>query len=116
MQRESYPNIDTEKTGLLLKHKIQKEGYTVKDIQKKLLLSCPQPVYRWYHGQVLPSVNHLYVLSRLLDVHMEDLLVAQSPKIEREPIPFTVEVIPFAENASAQKQRMLTYFRKLTAA
>lgn len=70
-----YENIDMKKTGLLLKKTIGNAGYTVKDIQKILHLSCPQPIYRWFNGMILPSVNHLYVLSRLLKIHMEDLLV-----------------------------------------
>lgn len=81
MKKESYTNIDMEKTRLLLKRKIQQAGYTVKDIQKKLSLSCPQSIYRWYQEKVLPSVNHLYVLSKLLDVHMEELLVPQFTEI-----------------------------------
>lgn len=72
-----YENIDMKKTGLLLKETIEKNGYTVKDIQNILHLSCPQPIYRWFKGRILPSVDHLYVLSRLLKVHMEDLLVPQ---------------------------------------
>lgn len=75
MVNERYLNIDLERTGTNLKRSIQQAGYTVKDIQKKLMLSCPQPIYRWYQGKVLPSVNHLYVLSNLLHVHMEELLV-----------------------------------------
>ena len=71
-----YENIDMKKTRLLLKMAIGNAGYTVKDIQKILHLSCPQPIYRWFKGMILPSVNHLYVLSRLLKIHMEDLLVA----------------------------------------
>ena len=72
-----YENIDMKKTGLLLKEKIEKDGYTVKDIQSVLHLSCPQPIYRWFKGIILPSVDHLYVLNRLLNLHMEDLLVPQ---------------------------------------
>lgn len=74
-KREIYPDIDMEKTGELMKQKIFGAGLTVKDIQERLYLSCPQPVYRWFKGQILPSVNHLYALSRLLGIHMEDLLV-----------------------------------------
>ena len=69
-----YSGIDLEKTGVHLKKLIERKGYTVKDIQSLLHLSCPQPVYRWFKGQVLPSVDHLYVLSKLLHVHMEELL------------------------------------------
>ena len=63
-----YENIDMERTGILLKEMFDKSGYTVKDIQKILHLSCPQPIYRWFKGNILPSVDHLYVLSRLLKV------------------------------------------------
>ena len=66
-----YEHIDMKKTGILLKYRIEKAGYTVKDIQKILQLSCPQPIYRWFKGMILPSVDHLYVLSRLLKIHME---------------------------------------------
>lgn len=62
-----------------LKELLDGSGYTVKDIQKILHLSCPQLIYRWFKGSILPSVDHLYVLSRLLKVRMEDLLV---PKCE----------------------------------
>ncbi len=72
-----YENIDMERTGILLKELFDRYGYTVKDIQKILHLSCPQPIYRWFKGRILPSVDHLYVLCRLLNVHMEDLLVSK---------------------------------------
>lgn len=45
-----YENIDMEKTGILLKELFDRYGYTVKDIQKILHLSCPQPIYRWFKG------------------------------------------------------------------
>lgn len=78
MQNYNYPNIDMKRTGLLLKRKVKEAGYTVKELQEKLMLSCPQPIYRWFKGKVLPSVNHLYALSQLLQVHMEELLAPAS--------------------------------------
>ena len=60
MQNYSYPNIDMQRTGALLKKKVEEAGYTVKELQEKLMLSCPQPIYRWFKGKVLPSINHLY--------------------------------------------------------
>ena len=47
-----YENIDMERTGILLKEMFDKSGYTVKDIQKILHLSCPQPIYRWFKGNI----------------------------------------------------------------
>lgn len=78
LQGRSYPNIDLNKTGEHLKELIRQKGYSVKEIQNFLHLSCPQPVYRWFRGQMMPTVDHLHALSMLLHVHMEDLLVVEN--------------------------------------
>lgn len=72
-----YQPIDQVKTGMKLKKMLNAAGYSVKDIQEELHLSCPQSIYRWFKGKILPSVDHLCALSRLLNVHMEELLVLQ---------------------------------------
>ena len=71
----SKTSIDMIETGKRLKKLAQRRGYSVKDIQQYLGLSCPQPVYRWYKGVILPSVDNLLRLSELYQVHMEELLV-----------------------------------------
>ncbi len=95
----NYPNIDMIKTGMLLKYRMEMAGYSVKDIQQFLKLSCPQPVYRWYSGKVLPSVDHLYALSKLLHVHMEELLVDKS-----------INEAIVLENYSNMEQRLFYYW------
>ena len=70
--------IDMEKTGFLLKLYSMKYGYSVKDIQTYIGLSCPQPVYRWFKGKILPSVENLLKLSELYNVHMEELIVKKA--------------------------------------
>ncbi len=70
-----YLPIDQVKTGLKLKIMLRTAGYDVKYIQEYLHFSCPQSIYRWFKGKALPSLEHLYALSNLLDTHMEDLLV-----------------------------------------
>ena len=77
-KRESYPNIDMQKTGKRIRHLIEKAGYNPRMIQEYLHLSCVQPIYRWYKGIILPSVDHLFMLSELLGVHMEELLVKKN--------------------------------------
>ena len=71
------PPIDQQRTGQKLKIMLKLAGYDVKYIQEYLQLSCPQPIYRWFKGQNLPTVEKLYALSILLGVHMEELLVLQ---------------------------------------
>ena len=74
-KRITYPNIDMQRTGRKIKYMIESAGYTPRMIQEYLHLSCVQPIYRWYKGLILPSVDHLFSLSELLNVHMEDFLV-----------------------------------------
>ena len=90
--------------GILLKETIEKVGYTVKAIQKILHLSCPQPIYRWFKGIILPSVDHLYVLSRLLKIHMEDLLV---------PIQEEISITELNKDYISSDKRLYEYWRRL---
>jgi len=86
MRKNTYTDIDLIKTGKLLKKLILNAGYSVKDIQEYLQLSCPQSIYRWFSGQILPTVGNLFLLSRLLNVHMEEMLVSKEEYVFDEII------------------------------
>ena len=68
-------SLDAMLTGQKLNSAIKQSGYSIRELQEMLGLSCPQPIYRWIKGRTLPSIDNLYMLSRILGVHMEDLLV-----------------------------------------
>lgn len=99
-----YQPIDQVKTGIKLKMMLKAAGYEVRDIQEYLHLSCPQSIYRWYKGKILPSVEHLCALSKLLNVHMEDLLVLQGQNMEDDIAELT---------GDARAVRLLSYMRRL---
>lgn len=86
---ESKAIIDMEKTGNILRKYANANGYSVKDIQQYLGLSCPQPVYRWFKGNILPSVDNLLRLSELFHVHMEELLVKKYSAVLFEEFTFS---------------------------
>ena len=104
-KRISYPNIDMQRTGRKLKHMIESAGYTPRIIQDYLHLSCVQPIYRWYKGKILPSVDHLLLLSELLNVHMEDLLV----KKNAVPVIYDIEM----RYVQAAQKRFIEYYKKI---
>ena len=104
-KRITYPNIDLQRTGQKMKSMMESAGYTPRKIQEYLHLSCVQPIYRWYKGVILPSVDHLFMLSELLDVHMEDFLV----KKKAIPVIYDIEQCCFQ---TTQKQLML-YYKKI---
>lgn len=104
-KRITYPNIDLQQTGRKLKHILESAGYTPRMIQEYLHLSCVQPIYRWYKGLILPSVDHLLMLSELLNVHMEELLVKKN----------SVSVIYNIEQCYVQvaQSRLMAYYKKI---
>ena len=104
-KRITYPNIDMQQTGRKLKNIIETSGYTPCMIQENLHLSCVQPIYRWYKGLILPSVDHLLMLSELLDVHMEDLLV------KKNTMSFIYDIEQY--NKRAAQRRILLYCEKI---
>ena len=67
--------IDMEATGKKLQEVIYEKGYTVKEIQEQLGFTGPNSIYRWFKGKALPTLDHMYELSYLFGMHMEDLLV-----------------------------------------
>ena len=60
-----YQPIAQQRTGQKLKIMFKLADYDVKYIQEYLNLSCPQPIYRWFKGQNLPTVEKFYALSSL---------------------------------------------------
>lgn len=104
-QKPTYPNIDMQQTGIKLKNMLESAGYTPRMIQDYLHLSCVQPIYRWYKGLILPSVDHLFMLSELLNVHMEEFLVKKS----------VVPVVNGIEQcySKAAQQRLMAYYKKI---
>ncbi len=106
---ERTTSIDIKRTGLKLQRLASQKGYSVKDIQKYLLLSCPQPVYRWYKGAILPSVDNLLRLSELFHVHMEKLLVKEHSGSIFE------EITVFEINGPAFCNRMKEYYTRFAA-
>ena len=69
------PVIDMTATGRNIVRLRKQAGLTVRDIQDAFGFSNPQAIYKWQHGECLPTVDNLLALARLLQVPMEDLLV-----------------------------------------
>ncbi len=70
-----YIRIKTEETGKRIKNLMIENGYTVNDVQRIMGFEYPQAVYSWLAGKSLPSVDHLVVLAKVLDVTIDDILV-----------------------------------------
>jgi len=54
---------------------MRRKKITVKDIQQYLGLSCVQSVYRWLNGYSMPTIDHLYALSELFQMPIDDMVM-----------------------------------------
>ena len=70
-----FMSIDCEGTGVRIKKLIRESGYSVKDVQNAMGFENPQAVYKWLRGESLPSIDNLLILSKILNKHMESILV-----------------------------------------
>lgn len=73
-----YPIIDMDASGMNLKNVCTEAGYTPQQLSQLLELSAPQAIYQWYRGRSLPSTDNLFALSKLLEKHMDELIIEQS--------------------------------------
>ena len=73
-----FPVIDLPATGANIRRLRQTKGLSVRDLQQFFGFEEPQAIYKWQRGQSLPTVDNLYALSTLLDVPMNDILVASN--------------------------------------
>ena len=71
----SFPVINLAETGRCIERQRRQAGLTVRDLQTYFGFEYPQAIYKWQHGECLPTVDNLLALARLLQVSMEDLLV-----------------------------------------
>ena len=85
MEEIKYTTLDAVLTGRKIKRILTEKGCSVRNLQAMLNLSCPQPVYRWMNGKALPSIDNLYMMHRILGIHMEEMLVARD-EADREGI------------------------------
>ncbi len=82
--KTAFPVINLAETGRCIERRRRDAGLTVRDLQTYFGFEYPQAIYKWQHGESLPTVDNLLALSKLLQVSMEDLLVCDS----QEAVPF----------------------------
>ena len=77
----AFPVIDLAGTGRSIERHRRDAGLTVRDLQTYFGFEYPQAIYKWQHGECLPTVDNLLALARLLRVSMEDLLVYEDQEV-----------------------------------
>ncbi len=97
----SWCDIDVEATGAKLDRMLVARGLRDRELGEMLHLSV-QSINKWRHGRSLPDIANLYNLSRIMGVHLEDILVttidlqlAQSREAEADSASFFLPFFRF---------------------
>ncbi len=65
-------------SGKAIEQAMKEEGVSPKIFARIMGWEKPQAIYKWFHGETLPSIDTLTVLSRVLNRPIESLLVTNN--------------------------------------
>ena len=78
-----YIMINPVETGQNISFLMRRSGLKVKDVQEACGFEQPQAVYKWLHGQSLPSIDNLLILARLFSSTVEGILATSEDALPR---------------------------------
>lgn len=77
INREQKPvELDIVATGHKIKLLMEEREIAIKDLSKVMNVSF-QAVYRWQKGETLPTIGNMFILGQLLQVDVDEILVAK---------------------------------------
>ena len=68
------PTVDLNKTGQNNCILRKQSGISVKELQELLGFATPQAIYKWQHGDSLPTVDNLVALSVIFAVPIDEIV------------------------------------------
>ena len=72
------PVVNIKQTGQNIIVLRKQCGISVKQLQALMGFSTPQAIYKWQHGESLPTVDNLVALSAIFNVPIDAILVTGS--------------------------------------
>ena len=72
------PCVDMKQTGQNICVLRVQRGISVKQLQLMMGFGTPQAIYKWQHGESLPTVDNLVALSAIFDVPIDAILVTST--------------------------------------
>ncbi len=72
------PVIDMTATGMNITRLRMNAGLTVRDLQAIFGFSTPQAIYKWQHGDAMPTLDNMVVLAAVFGVTIDDILVVRN--------------------------------------
>ena len=68
------PVVNLKQTGQNIYTLREQSGISVRELQYLLGFATPQAIYKWQHGDSLPTVDNLVALSAIFSVPIDSIL------------------------------------------
>ena len=68
------PSVDLNQTGKNICILRERSGISVRELQELLGFATPQAIYKWQHGDSLPTVDNLVALSVIFAVPIDEIV------------------------------------------
>ena len=72
------PVVNMQQTGQNITMLREQRGISVKQLQCMMGFATPQAIYKWQHGESLPTVDNLVALSAIFAVPIDAILITVS--------------------------------------
>lgn len=72
------PVVNMKQTGQNITMLREQRGISVRQLQIMMGFATPQAIYKWQHGESLPTVDNLVALSAIFAVPIDAILVTVS--------------------------------------
>lgn len=66
--------IDMAATGENIARLRENAGLSVKDLQEIFSFATPQAIYKWQHGDTMPTIDNLVVLTSVFEINMDEII------------------------------------------
>lgn len=74
----NFPVVNMKQTGQNITLLREQRGISVKQLQGMMGFATPQAIYKWQHGESLPTVDNLVALSAMFAVPIDAILITGS--------------------------------------
>lgn len=69
------PVVNMQQTGRNITMLRKQRGISVRQLQGMMGFATPQAIYKWQHGESLPTVDNLVALSAIFAVPIDAILI-----------------------------------------
>ena len=87
MMIDRIPFINMDETAKNITFVRERAGVSIKELQLIFGFNTPTSIYKWESGACLPSIDNLVILSKVLNVQIEDIIATDEIPYENSKKP-----------------------------